>query len=762
MTLIEYLSNYSDFKAGVNLFFDIETFQYNKKAGYKHPSDFKNQVYSVAVSFYFDDNNIQILRYPTFLEFFDELTKSVKVYQKLKRVNLIAHNSNKFDNHYLLAFLTQHYSNVKHGSSYLRQAIDNDNAITKKSLKDEKNYILEKRVKSKTNLELDFMIDGVEYKTIDTYPKSGNRSLRDIGFTMKKLGILSDDHLKTSLVYDKYDSDDDMSLKDAHDKAVSIFNSLDASENKYIDNDVIILAEFWRNYNRIYPGFDIDKITFSQNVLEEYKTTPLSIYQLTNKVGKLYMKYTDYSFNGVNVFDYIKRFYKGGLNVYNDKYIGKIINGTIKSYDLNSSYPYVMYHFKIPTYLINTYESQVMSLDDLDDDNYFYMYEVTISTINTILNHIKSKMIRKIIVKYYNGQNENIYINSNTLRMINMYSDVKLKNIKFVSAMKWQCVYFDARNVIADNYFIKAQGKNTNKIIMHDPTNIEISNEKAGVKLSKEEIYICKVILNGLYGLPALRPYYNLYTYDNYNDVIDSKPNGFKNTERNMIFSTFVTSQALYNLLLPLSSVPPDMIDNYFYYADTDSLYLDDEIVKYISPDIIDKFNLGYWDNEHTMDKFYILNHKKYAYHDSDGIDFRCGGIPKSNFDTNMSFEQFINTQFSSGVVKKGTRSYLTKMGTIAIYDADILLDKGTKYVSKFSRVNQAMYKEMKKEILSSIDENDFDQTTDDILYIETSLGTMGMNDLNPIAYDVDDTIDVSQLITFTSIIKRKLENAPA
>ena len=68
---------------------------------------------------------------------------------------------------------------------------------------------------------------------------------------MKKLGILSDDHLKTSLVYDKYDSDDDMSLKDAHDKAVSIFNSLDASENKYIDNDVIIFNEFHKKRHNL-------------------------------------------------------------------------------------------------------------------------------------------------------------------------------------------------------------------------------------------------------------------------------------------------------------------------------------------------------------------------------------------------------------------------------------------------------------------------------------------------------------------------------
>lgn len=755
MSLKEYFDKYSKSKTGVNLFFDIETFQYNIKKGSEHPALFKNQVYSVAVSYYYGDGDINIEYYPTFKEFFEDMTASVG---DTKLVNLIAHNSNKYDNHYLLEFLRREYPNLRYGSSYLRQAVSKDNQITKKSMKKGENFILEKRVKSKTNLEIDFMIDGVEYKTIDTYPKSGNRSLANLGYGLKKLGVLTDDELKTDYVYDKYNLDEDLTFSQAYDRAVDIFNNLDDDEKLYIRNDVIILPEFWRNYHLIYPGFDREKITFSQNVLEEYKTTPLATYQLTNKLGKLYIQYTDYSFNDINVFDYIKRFYKGGLNVYNDRYIGMIIEGTIKSYDLNSSYPNVMYNYKIPTFLWDTYGKGVMTLDDLDDDNYFYMYQVEQSTMNTILKHISSSMIRKIIVKYYNNINDELYINSNTVKIINMFSDKPLQNIKVLSAMKWKTEYFGARDVIADNYFKKAQGKNKNKIIMHSPSDIEITDILGDIKLTNEEIYICKVVLNGLYGLPALRPFYNLYTYDELNEDIDSVPNGFKNTERNLIFSTFITSQALFNLLKPLSKVPSEMIDKYFYYADTDSLYLDNEIVKYIDDSLIDKFNLGFWDNEHTMDKFYILNHKKYAYNDDEGIGFRCGGIPEKNFDTNMPFEQFIETQFSSGVIKKGTRSYLNNQGVISIYDADVKLDKGKKYVDRFSKVTNAIYKEIINETKADIDENEFDVTTDDVLYIESSLGTISMAELNPISYPTDNTQDVSQLINYTNLIQRKLK----
>ena len=42
--LAEYLKKQTSAKV-INLFCDIETYQYNEKAGYEKPSEFKNQVF---------------------------------------------------------------------------------------------------------------------------------------------------------------------------------------------------------------------------------------------------------------------------------------------------------------------------------------------------------------------------------------------------------------------------------------------------------------------------------------------------------------------------------------------------------------------------------------------------------------------------------------------------------------------------------------------------------------------------------------------
>src|SRR5699024_2151559 len=48
--------------------------------------------------------------------------------------------------------------------------------------------------------------------------------------------------------------------------------------------------------------------------------------------------------------DYLKPFYRGGLNFYNQFFIGKIIDNVF-GMDIHSSYPYAMHNFKIPTYI---------------------------------------------------------------------------------------------------------------------------------------------------------------------------------------------------------------------------------------------------------------------------------------------------------------------------------------------------------------------------------------------------------------------------
>ena len=724
MRLANYLLENNTLKV-FNLFCDIETYQYNEEAGYRQPSLFKNQVFSVAVAWIDKEGKIFCDHsFYDFKHFLDAI--ELNVHHKCK-IKLYFHNGNGYDNHYLLYQLLNEYD-IKHRQMYVKQVAKDNTAVKVKEL--ENNMVLEKRVKASTNLELMFRLDNpkLTYYTVDTLPKTAGRSLRSLGISMYKLGLIDKDTLKSDFNYTKYNLSYDLSYTASKGYAKSIHDRLSRDQLHYIDNDVILLANVYKNFNKMYPRFDFNKITFSQNVLKEYEISDKAKFQLTGRIDyKRGIKYSDYDFRGENLFDYLKHYYKGGLNFYNDKYIGQIINHNITSLDINSSYPYVMYNFKIPFILEDWNEDSETITIDFDDNNY-YMYEISNDEFNRIISYIPSTLIRKLIVKYYSNLLKNMYINTNTIRLINLFSSKKITEINVLAWLKFKTQYFDARSVLAENYATKTQGKNDNIVNASDPLNIKILSEKNKHKLNKEEIAIAKVILNGIYGLPALRPFYNYFRYDYVNDILISVPKGFANTERNELFSIFVTSQAFFNLLQPLHTLKPEQIDNYLYYGDTDSLYLDDRAIDDVDQKFIDDYNLGAFKKEHHIQKMYLLNHKKYAFLTNNQIIVHSGGVPLDSFNLDMPFDQFIKTQFHAGVSVKSKRNYRTNIGTIAIYDANINLDQGTSYPAHIDSINKDMTKLILDQKVQETDTNI--EQPPDILYIETPFGSYSIDEI--------------------------------
>ena len=116
--------------------------------------------------------------------------------------------------------------------------------------------------------------------------------------------------------------------------------------------------------------------------------------------------------------------------------------------------------------------------------------------------------------------------------------------------------------------------------------------------------------------------------------IISTLKNGHRNAERNIVFSIFVTSVSLWNLLDPFKYLTPDEIDKYFIYCDTDSLYFKNEVRNKMPPELFHDFHLGKWDLENeNLKKIYVLNHKKYAYQTSDDeIIVKAGGVPNDTF----------------------------------------------------------------------------------------------------------------------------------
>src|SRR5699024_9769769 len=110
-----------------------------------------------------------------------------------------------------------------------------------------------------------------------------------------------------------------------------------------------------------------------------------------------------------------------------------------------------------------------------------------------------------------------------------------------------------------------------------------------------------------------------------------------------------------------------------------------------------------------------VLNHKKYCYTDEQGkIQVRSGGIPHDSSNRDMSFKEFVDTQFSDGVEIQTNKSIYNKQETISIYPSITKLEIGSGY-----RVHSSgrLYDMMKDKIFDEVKKNVDD--TSDVLYLE-------------------------------------------
>ena len=739
-TFKEMLENRKMFKT-ITIFFDIETYQYNEDVGKDFPSDYKNMTFSVAVS-WIEKGIVEYEIFPNFKKMFDTV---FEVYGKSKKIPLIklnAHNTNKYDNHFLRKDLLYFYPHMKVENYWLQTATTEDsnkNAYKIKDLKaeDKKGMILEKRIKSSINLEMVIFLYGVKFETEDNWVKT-NSSISMLGKKLKRLGVVTDDELKTDFDYLKYNLKKDLTDEQAREYAQEIYNQLSNDELVYIRNDVILLAKSVYYYSDIFKGFDYSKKTFTSNILESYNTNNLTSFQLLNRIGqgkgKREIRYTDYQFSNQNFYDYLKPFYRGGLNFYNQFFIGKIINNVF-GMDIHSSYPYAMHNFKIPTY-IKDYEEHEKPKEvniNYSDDEYS-LFQISKETFDSlILDSIDSVILKQILVKYY-STNDFININTYTFKMIDNITGLKFDSIPAYSRVTFITEYFGSREQIEKYYEIKTQGSYEEKLIFNNPYDIQKTEQENDVIYSREEIDNSKVNLNGLYGIPALRPYFNLFRKDNEGEYYNVE-NGHKNAERNIVFSIFVTSVSLWNLLNPLKYLTQQEIDDNFIYCDTDSLYFKKDIQEKIPKHLFSEFKLGTWDLEHEhIKQFYVLNHKKYAYVDEENeIQVKAGGIPNDSFNRNLPFDEFIRTQFSDGVEIKTLKSIYNNQETISIYPSITHLEIGQGYRiyssgKLYDRMKSKMFEDIRKQV---------DEFNSDVLYIESIIGTFSLSDMYPFTHEI-------------------------
>ena len=198
-------------------------------------------------------------------------------------------------------------------------------------------------------------------------------------------------------------------------------------------------------------------------------------------------------------------------------------------------------------------------------------------------------------------------------------------------------------------------------------------------------------------------------------------------------------------------------VDNGFIYADTDSIFCTRKYFETIKDKTkFDKYELGAWDIEHDcIKKMSVLNHKKYCLlNKDDEIEVHCGGVPLNTFNLDMSFEEFVKTQFSDGVQMLVTKHSYTKTGTIAIFEAPTTLQQGGKYLKPDEIKTRLCYN------MTMIVGNEKFSDIDDkggVLYIESPFCSCSLADLNPVEKE-NDGMSIDVLISKYKVIRKEVE----
>ena len=733
--LLKYLQSFKG--KSTELFCDIETLSCNKIEGAKHATKYHNHTYSLAIAWFEGDSTFpSVAVFNNFVDFFSKV-KEAKIRKGLA-FEMTFHNGDKYDNHFMIYELI-HYFRFPIKTLFNKECSNeyNDEAVKASELssEDKKGIILESRIKSSNNVEVTSFVNGRKVTLIDSLKKM-NCSIKELGIMLLNRGLIDEQYLKTDFDYSCFDREEDIPEDEVLPYVKRCFESLNEKQLIYIRNDVIILALGVKHYKELFYGFDYSKMTFTQNIKEEYANyNELAEFQLLKKRGRFnHIALGDYNICGLNGFDYFRRYYKGGLNLYNDQYVGKLLNREGFSIDLNSSYPTVMYKEKLPTFLVNIIENPVKVALPYEDRDFMTFFTMTIKNANKfVLSHIKSRVLRKAIVKYYNSKDGLVYYNTVFLSLIAKITGHKFGKLPVESLATFKCEYFGARDVIARNYFIKTQGKAKMKLDCEidtiNPLNIHMSDQPKPQEynFSPDMVQGSKVLLNGIYGVPALRLFFDAFYRNENGEYINAK-NGFTNKERNIVFSAGVTAFAFRNLLTPLQYLKQEEIDEYFWYADTDSLYLDKRALDKFPKEMFHPMNLGAWDIEHNnITQFYAFNHKKYCLYDNE-IVVRCGGVSKDEVkrwikSSHDDIEYFISHYFHDGVQIPATRSIRNEQNTISIYEAFAQLKVGESYLDEYSAEVEEAVKRFAKEHRDEIMQAD-------TLYIEGRYGSIGVNDL--------------------------------
>lgn len=389
------------------------------------------------------------------------------------------------------------------------------------------------------------------------------------------------------------------------------------TELKYIQNDTEIIARVLK----ILYSQKMDRLTASSDTFNLYKAS------ISKKIFDILYPKLD-----LEIDNFIRKSYRGGVCMVNDKYKEKLLNN-VYCYDVNSMYPHKMAYSKLPygepKYYKGKYENDIR-------------YDLYICHIRVCMS-VKNNYVPTVLIKHIFSGGKNDYIIDTCGAMVELY----LTNVDYEIMLKHYDIY---EIEYIDGYkFLSSTKLFVNYILpLYDKKNNSSGAEK--------QTY--KILLNSLYGKFASNP-------NHIRKIPILKDNAVKfiNGEKEIgepiytAVSSFITAYSRLQLFNAIQ-------DNYenFVYCDTDSVHIIGGNAKNIE---IDKSKLGAWDLEKIYETAKYLAQKTYFGIKKDSSkDVKIAGCPK-NVKNIMELKDFyFGNEFDGKLLPKKVKGGIVLVDT--------------------------------------------------------------------------------------------------
>lgn len=429
-----------------------------------------------------------------------------------------------------------------------------------------------------------------------------------------------------------------------------------------------------------------------------------------------------------------KEAFRGG-NTASNRYLTDSIYTKVGSYDISSSYPYVMLAYKFP---VGKFQIEdITSVRELEEDNKRFCTIGRYSFTNIRLK--KNKPIPYI--PYAKCRNVIMDTSYNGRILKADYLQISLTNIDYdiiKSMYEWD-------EIGIDEFYIARKGylpKELRDRVLH---YFKQKSLLKGVKGMEVEYMQNKALLNAIYGMCVTDPLHDVITLMDNGDWSDEKTpleqiqDGLdkyykgKNNFLSYQWGVFVTAYARMRLQQAIDKVGMDVI-----YCDTDSVKykgidnkkifdkLNEETLKYCKENNIEHtittekgktYSLGLWDSENNKDgyeydEFKTLGAKKYAYKTIRGIGVTVAGLNKIqgaktleqnngllDFTDGMIFNENESGRTTAKYNCINQKIHYLNVNGVKIETGSNIVIEDTTYTLGISKAMEALIKQCKQEV---------------------------------------------------------------